>query len=105
MAILQDDVSSMLRSRFNTFSDEITLGPDSPIQNYTKNITARTMLSELITISDEALKSALGGEEDNNPDNGCTYQYKSGENIVTIQVRVQSPSQSLSPCQESKSKV
>ena len=84
MAILQDDVSSMLRSRFNTFSDEITLGPDSPIQNYTKNITARTMLSELITISDEALKSALGGEEDNNPDNGCTYQYKSGENIISF---------------------
>ena len=98
MAIVHDDVTSMLRSRFNTFSDEITLGPDSPIQNYTKNITARTMLSELITISDEALKSALGGEEDDNPDNGCTYQYKSGENIVTIQVRVQSPSQ------ESKSK-
>ena len=79
MAINVADVYSMLLSEFSAFNEEISLGPDSPLQNYTKNITARTMLSELITIADDALKAALG----DGPDNSCTYLYKRGKSIMT----------------------
>ena len=54
---------------------EFKFGEDSPIKTLASNITSRTMFSELVMISDDALKQAIG----DGPDNGCTYMEKMGE--------------------------
>ena len=53
---------------------EFKFGEDSPIKTLASNITSRTMFSELVMISDDALKEAIG----DGPDNGCTYLEKMG---------------------------
>ena len=53
---------------------EFKFGEDSPIKSLASNITSRTMFSDLVMISDDALKQAIG----DGPDNGCTYQEKMG---------------------------
>ena len=55
---------------------EFKFGEDSPIKTLASNITSRTMFSELVMISDDALKQAIG----DGPDNGCTYMEKMSEN-------------------------
>ena len=75
MEIDKNDVVNILAITFGSFSaDEISMGPTSPIVKHAANITARTFLSELIKISDEALEEALVGS----PENGCTYLEKIG---------------------------
>lgn len=54
---------------------EFKFGDDSPIKTLASNITSRTMFSDLVIISDKALKQAIG----DGPDNGCTYLEKSDE--------------------------
>ena len=54
---------------------EFKFGEDSPIKTLASNITSRTMFSDLVMISDDALKEAIG----DGPDNGCTYLEKMGE--------------------------
>ena len=54
---------------------QFKFGEDSPIKTLASNITSRTMFSELVMISDDALKQAIG----DGPDNGCTYMEKMGE--------------------------
>ena len=51
---------------------EFKFGEDSPIKTLASNITSRTMFSDLVMISDKALKQAIG----DGPDNGCTYLEK-----------------------------
>ena len=55
---------------------EFKFGEDSPIKSLASNITSRTMFSDLVMISDEALQQAIG----DGPDNGCTYMEKMSEN-------------------------
>ena len=53
---------------------QFKFGEDSPIKTLASNITSRTMFSDLVMISDDALKQAIG----DGPDNGCTYMEKMG---------------------------
>ena len=55
---------------------QFKFGEDSPIKTLASNITSRTMFSDLVMISDDALKQAIG----DGPDNGCTYMEKMGGN-------------------------
>ena len=53
---------------------QFKFGEDSPIKTLASNITSRTMFSDLVMISDDALKQAIG----DGPDNGFTYMEKMG---------------------------